>query len=177
MNSNSLIEWQNHPSNGSTRLAQSVNAFGCHNCNKTHMPNDSTEKNIIICTSGSEVSFFCISCWDGEPNWQCEHCESTPEDKDIISCDCCGQWTHNNCSQYIDIAVKYICKRCKNSDLKNLKETIYDNATVISNANDAAKKWKSKFDQVQKGDKQAVEQEKKKHSVVLVRMKEEFEQE
>ena len=168
MDFKSLIEWQKRTDNTLTRLVRSTNTFGCSNCHKIHKPCDNTEKNAVICAEGSNVSFFCTSCWDSEPNWQCSHCESTPDDKDVISCDCCGQWTHNNCEQYIDVTEKYICTQCKNSDLGNLKSVIFDKNIALSDANNATKKWKSKFEHA--------EQQEKNHGVVSAHLLEEIEE-
>jgi len=143
MSSKSITEWQKCPKNTSTRLLQSTSGFNCGHCRKNH--SESPDKNMVQCTAESKVDFFCVGCWDGTA-WHCDDCDSVPNDSEVISCEHCGQWTHNNCLQSIDVSKEYICSHCRSSDLKSLKETIFDKNAALLNAIDKTKEWKAKFD-------------------------------
>jgi hypothetical protein len=62
----------------------------------------------------------------------CPGCNQIPDDTEVIGCENCGQWTHNNCQQNIDVAHGYICFDCRTSDPKTLKETIFDKQAELT---------------------------------------------
>lgn len=76
----------------------------------------------------------------------CPDCQQVPTDSEVIGCENCGQWTHNNCQQIIDPTQGYICLACRTSDLQILKETIFDKQAALSNATQECRGWKQKFD-------------------------------
>lgn len=149
MSLKTISEWQRRSKNDQTRVLKSLCTFNCGQCAQKQRSKNSVEHTMVVCSSGGSVDFFCSGCWD-EEEWTCPDCNQVPADTEVIGCEQCGQWTHNNCQQVIDTSSGYICLDCQTSDLKTLKETIFDKQVALSNATTNCREWKQKFETMSK---------------------------
>jgi len=122
MSSTTIKQWQEKPILGKTALLKASGTHKCGQCRKTKTSGD-----VVVCTTSKTVDIFCYGCWDSV-EWTCHDCRSNPADSEIIGCECCGQWVHNNCSVYIDAEAEdgYVCMDCQTSDAETLKVSLYN---------------------------------------------------
>jgi len=144
MSLKSISEWQQCSKKDQTRILNTLGTFNCGKCTREHRSNNSVEHTMVVCSSGGSVDFFCSGCWD-EEEWTCPGCNQVPADAEVIGCEHCGQWTHNNCQQVIDISRGYICFDCRTSDPKTLKETIFDKQAALTEVVGAFAAVKQKY--------------------------------
>lgn len=149
MSLKSISEWQRGSKNDQTRILKTLGTFNCGQCAQKHRSKKSVEHTMVVCSSGGSVDFFCSGCWD-EEEWMCTHCNQVPADTEVIGCEKCGQWTHNNCQQLVDTSRGYICLGCQTSDLKMLKETIFDKQVALDNATNKCRGLQQKFETMSK---------------------------
>ena len=144
MSVQSISEWQQCSKKDQTRILNTLGTFNCGKCTREHRSNNSVEHTMVVCSSGGSVDFFCSGCWD-EEEWTCPDCNQVPADTEVIGCEHCGQWTHNNCQQVIDISRGYTCFDCRTSDPKTLKETIFDKQAALTEVVGAFAAVKQKY--------------------------------
>ena len=144
MSLKSISEWQQCSKKDQTRILNTVGTFNCGKCAQKHRSKNSVEHTMVVCSSGGSVDFFCSGCWDGE-EWTCPDCNQVPADTEVIGCEHCGQWTHNNCQRVIDISSGYVCFDCRTSDPKTLKETIFDKQAALTEVSGAFATVKQKY--------------------------------
>ena len=138
MSHKSISEWQQCSKTDQTRLLNTLGTFNCGKCAQNHQSKNSVAHTMVFCyspdpagSSAGSADFFCGGCWD-EEEWMCPGCNQIPPDSEVIGCEHCGQWTHNNCQQIIDVTRGYICFDCRTSDPKTLKETIFDKQAELT---------------------------------------------
>ena len=144
MSLKTISEWQRCSKSDQTRILNTMGTFNCGKCAQTHQSKNSVEHTMVVCSSGGSVDFFCSGCWDAE-EWACPGCNQIPADTEVIGCEHCGQWTHNNCQQVIDVSRGYVCFDCRTSDPKTLKETIFDKQAALTEVVDALATVKQKY--------------------------------
>jgi len=161
-----LKQWQTPNKHAITTRYLTTNTtpcFECHAlCNEAIHGNHHTQ-----CTSKT----FCISCWD-EESWDCPDCHQIPDDKDCISCNKCGQWTHNHCNgMHIDATTDYLCNRCKYAGDIIDKLVLQNDATKLTNElaeKEATSQHKREIAKLSKQHEVQVVKLNKKHDQVVV---------
>ena len=147
MSLKTIKTWQKCPKSASTRVINTLNAFKCNSCNK-NCTSQKNDKNAVLCMDNGTATFFCISCWD-EEEWECQNCGSIPDDSQVIGCETCGQWFHQDCPYYIDTKDGFHCDSCQTSNVSTLKETIFDKSAALKLSINRTNEWKKKCDELQ----------------------------
>ena len=132
-----LAQWQQNPPDGKTSISKTFNSTKCGKCCKF-------DSSIVLCTRSQNVDIFCQDCWD-EADWQCPGCNTIPDDSEVVGCEQCGQWVHNNCSVFLDVTDGYVCTGCQSSDTLLLKAQLYTKEVELNNVATERKKMLTKL--------------------------------
>ena len=132
-----LAQWQQNPPDGKTSISKTFNSTKCGKCCKF-------DSSIVLCTRSQNVDIFCQDCWD-EADWQCPGCNTIPDDSEVVGCEQCGQWVHNNCSVFLDVTDGYVCTGCQSSDTLLLKAQLYTKEVELNSLATERKKMLTKL--------------------------------
>jgi hypothetical protein len=132
-----LAQWQQNPPDGKTSISKTFNSTKCGKCCKF-------DSSIVLCTRSQNVDIFCQDCWD-EADWQCPGCNTIPDDSEVVGCEQCGQWVHNNCSVFLDVTDGYVCTGCQSSDTLLLKAQLYTKEVELNSLATERKKILTKL--------------------------------
>ena len=132
-----LAQWQQNPPDGKTSLSKTFGSTKCGKCCKF-------DSSIVFCTRSQNVDIFCQDCWD-EADWQCPGCNTIPDDSEVVGCEQCGQWVHNNCSVFLDVTDGYVCTGCQSSDTLLLKAQLYTKEVELNSLATERKKMLTKL--------------------------------
>ena len=132
-----LAQWQQNPPDGKTSLSKTFGSTKCGKCCKF-------DSSIVFCTRSRNVDIFCQGCWD-EADWQCPGCNTIPDDSEVVGCEQCGQWVHNNCSVFLDVTDGYVCTGCQSSDTLLLKAQLYTKEVELNTLATERKKMLTKL--------------------------------